>query len=513
MSLPETVRLIADVPRVQARLRPQAVAMVHEGRKTTFLEMDRRSTAVARGLIAAGVRPGDRVAFLARDSDRLYECLFGCAKAGAVIMGINWRLKEREVRFILEDGEAAALFVSAESLPLVEGIVDELPGLRSVVLLDGESRSHPVLERWREAHAGDDPRLPGDPEAVAVQMYTSGTTGNPKGVQLPNRSFFDVILSMRRHGDPWIGMSPADVSLCAFPSFHIGGLWWAMTSMNAGACSIIVRSFTPAEALDLIQERGVTKICMVPAMIQMLLDEPGCEATDFSSLDHLVYGGSPIPVPLLERAMEVFGCEFAQIYGLTETGNTAVCLRPEDHRCGRPELLRAAGRPYPGVRVKCIDREGRELPPGEVGEICILSPANMVGYWKRPDATRETLVDGWVHTGDAGFIDEDGYVFVSDRIKDMIISAGENIYPAEIESVLAAHPGVAEVAVIGVPDERWGELVKAVVVPRPGAEPRVAEILAHARAHLADFKVPRTVDFVEALPRTPSGKVKKGVLR
>jgi long-chain acyl-CoA synthetase len=274
---------------------------------------------------------------------------------------------------------------------------------------------------------------------------------------------------------------------------------------------IVVGSFVAWQALELIQRHGVTKACMVPAMIQMLLAEPTCATTDFSTLEHMVYGGSPITRTCLTKAMERFGCGFAQIYGLTETGNTAVCLRPEDH--GRDDLLKAAGRPYPNVRAKVVDASGNPLDTGEVGEVCLHSPANMVGYWKNPEATAQTLIDGWIHTGDAGHIDDEGYVFVSDRIKDMIICAGENIYPAEVESVLASHPAVLEAAVIGVPDERWGELVKAVVVLRPGMSAPSAELLAHCRRDLADFKVPRSVDFTDALPRTPSGKVRKHILR
>jgi acyl-CoA synthetase (AMP-forming)/AMP-acid ligase II len=246
-------------------------------------------------------------------------------------------------------------------------------------------------------------------------------------------------------------------------------------------------------------------------MLQVCLSEPDCAGTDFSSLRTIVYGGSPIPRPVLETALRTFGCGFAQIYGLTETGNTAVCLRPDDHL--RPELHHAAGRPYPGVRIAIVDAEGRALGPGAIGEICIASPANMLGYWNRPEATAAVLRDGFVHTGDAGYVDAAGYVFVCDRLKDMICTAGENVYPAEVESVLCAHPAVAEAAVIGVPDERWGELVKAIVVLRPGMAATAAELLAAARTQIADFKVPRSIDFASVLPRTPSGKIQKHVLR
>jgi acyl-CoA synthetase (AMP-forming)/AMP-acid ligase II len=250
---------------------------------------------------------------------------------------------------------------------------------------------------------------------------------------------------------------------------------------------------------------------MVPAMIQVCLSEPDCARTDFSSLQTIVYGGSPIPRPNLEAAMRTFRCGFAQIYGLTETGNTAVCLRPADHL--RPELLEAAGRPYPGVHVKIVGADGAVLPARAIGEVCIRSPANMLGYWNRPDATAATLRGGYVHTGDAGFLDEEGYVHVCDRLKDMICAAGENVYPAEVESVLCAHPAVEQAAVIGVPDDRWGEQVKAVVVVRAGNTVTPGELMAFARKQLADFKVPRSVDFAGALPRTPSGKIQKHVLR
>jgi acyl-CoA synthetase (AMP-forming)/AMP-acid ligase II len=286
-----------------------------------------------------------------------------------------------------------------------------------------------------------------------------------------------------------------------------------MTGLNAGATNVVMDAFAGWRLLEHIERERVTKVCMVPAMIQVALSEPRAPTTDFASLGHVVYGGSPIPRSLLERALSTFGCDLVQIYGLTETGNTAVCLRGEDHLDLGSERLKAAGRPYPGVALRVIDGQGRDLPAREVGEICIRSPANMVGYWNRPEATAETLVDGWVHTGDAGYLDESGYVYVHDRIKDMVLYAGENVYPAEIESVLCAHPAVREAAVIGVPDERWGELVKAVVVLNEGASVRVRELLAFARASLADFKVPKSVDFVDALPRTPSGKIRKAVLR
>jgi len=500
------VQVLADIARWHGARRPDAPAVVFGSRTVSFSELDRRSNQVAHGLLAAGITPGARVGVLGKDSDLGVEVLFGCAKANGVLLGVNWRLAAPEVRFILEHARAEILFVDPDQHGRISEVLPALPDLRHVVLLDDASFS-----KWRDGHPTTDPDLAHDPDAVAAQMYTSGTTGNPKGVMLANRSFFAIVRGMKDIGDPWIGWTGDDVSLLSFPLFHIGGLWWAMTSLCAGARLIVVPAFVACESLRLIDRHRVTKACMVPAMIQMMLAEPDCETTDAGSLTHIIYGGSPITRTCLESAIATFGCAFGQIYGLTETGNTAVFLWPDDHR--REHLLRAAGRPYPNVRAKVIDEAGLEVPAGTVGEICLHSPANMVGYFENDEATATTFIDGWVHTGDAGFIDDEGYVFVNDRLKDMIISAGENIYPAEIESVVASHPALLECAVIGIPDDRWGELVKAVVVLRVGHTVKTKALIAHCRAQLADFKVPRSVDVIDALPRTPSGKVQKHILR
>lgn len=476
--------------------------MVFEGRTTTWAELDRRSNQVANGLRSLGVEPGDRIAVLARDDDHGVVVAFGCAKAGAVLLGINWRLAPPEVEYILEHAEATVLFMGPDQ----QDAPPDLPNLRHVISLRDEE-----FTSWRNGLDDSDPMLSQEAGDAAVQMYTSGTTGRPKGVVLAHRSFFAVVRSMKEQGDPWIGWTPNDVSLLSFPLFHIGGIWWAMTTLIAGARLVVVPSFVGEEALRLIEGHRVTKACMVPAMIQLMLNEPGCADADTSSLTHIIYGGSPITSTSLDAAIKQFRCQFGQIYGLTETGNTAVFLWPEDHQ--EEDLLQAAGRPYPCVQVKVVDEAGASLPPHTVGEICLRSAANMIGYFKNEEATKATLIDGWVHTGDAGCVNERGYVFVSDRLKDMIISAGENIYPAEIESVIAAFPGVRECAVIGVPNDRWGEVVKAFVVVKRGHELDRKAMARHCRASLADFKVPRSVEVIETLPRTPSGKVQKHVLR
>ncbi|MDD1622734.1 MAG: fatty acid--CoA ligase [Methylococcaceae bacterium] len=504
---------LAEMCSHQAQARPNAVAFLANNHPHTFLQLELGSNQVGHGLTEAGVKSGSRVAIFGKDSVAHYEILFGCAKIKAVLVDLNWRLAPPEILYILNDAETEVLFVAQAFFPLVEAMVSQLTSVRTIVALDGEHPDWPAYEDWKAARPDAQPSCEYCPDDVAVQMYSSGTTGRPKGVQLANYSFFRLMQGMRAAGDPWMELNPADTLLLSLPQFHIGGLWWAIQGYAVGATGVIVDTFVAWQALQLIEGHKVTKAVLVPAMIQLMLEEPSCAQTDLSSIKGIVYGGSPISPPLLRKAMETFGCDFFQIYGLTETGNTAVCLRPADHFPIDSPRLKAAGKPYAGVEIKIIDGQGRILPPMRSGEICIKSPSNMLGYWKNESATAQTLVGGWVHTGDVGYKDQDGYVYVCDRIKDMIIYAGENLFPAEIEAVLSEHEAVAEVAVIGIPDEKWGEVVKAFVVPRQGGEIKQRELIDFARSRIADFKVPKSITFVDALPRNPSGKVLKRVLR
>jgi acyl-CoA synthetase (AMP-forming)/AMP-acid ligase II len=530
------VRTLPDLLRRQARERPARPAIVSGGETVSFAELDAAANRVANALLAAGLGPRARVALIAKDSVRGYEVLFGCVKAGVVALSINWRLAPREIAYILADARVEWVFGGRDFASELEALRAELPAIRRIVVFPGGPAGHagpggrpeeagggaPAgprdgavrdLDDWLAGHGDVDPGATSGPDDVVFQLYTSGTTGTPKGVQLTNRSFFDLMNGMARGGDPWIGLGPRDVILLPLPSFHIAGVWWTIRSLAAGATCIVMPAFVGWQVLDHVARHCVTRLCLVPAMIQVLLAEPGVRTTDLSSLTHIIYGASPIAPVLLQQAMATFRCAMVQVYGMTETGNVAVSLRAEDHTLPVTPRMHSAGRALPGVSLTVIDPQGRVLGPRQIGEICIHSPANMIGYWNLDAATAEALRDGWIHSGDAGFLDEDGYLFIQDRVKDMIIYAGENIYPAEIESVLHEHPAVAEVAVIGVPDARWGEVVKAVVVPRPGASATAAEIIAFARERIAEFKLPKSVDFVAALPRTPSGKVKKAELR
>jgi long-chain acyl-CoA synthetase len=302
--------------------------------------------------------------------------------------------------------------------------------------------------------------------------------------------------------------------LVALPVGHVGGVAWAIVGFYSGARTIVLREFNPAVVLDAIEREGVSRLFVVPTALQQLLLQPRVRQIDYRRLRHILYGASPIAIDLLREATQVFGCGFCQQYGMTETAGTIVFLPPEDHVAGS-QRMRAAGKAMPGVEIRVVDAHSREpLAAGQVGEVETRSVANMVGYWRWPAATAQTIDDaGWLRTGDAGYLDEDGYLYIHDRFKDMIVSGAENIYPAEVENAIYGHPAVQEVAVIGVPDEKWGEAVKAIVVPKEGANADEADIIAFARTRIAAFKAPKSIEFVAALPKGPSGKILRRVLR
>ncbi|MEV3965519.1 long-chain-fatty-acid--CoA ligase [Nocardia sp. NPDC050193] len=469
-------------------------------RTLTFAELDNTSDRIAAALDAAGIGPGARVAYLGLESVDFYALLFGCAKAGVVFVPINNRLSQDEIAHILVDSEPALLLAEAN-------FSYGSPDVGTVISMsDGDSSG------WYGHFPADRPHRVISADDAVVQLYTSGTTGRPKGVVLAHRSFFAVREALDDASLDWLDWRPDDVTLVGLPGFHIGGMWCALQSVLAGATTVTIPRFDAATAVALVAESAVSVLCAVPAALQWMLAEPAADAAALASIRKIIYGGAPMPEDVLARAESVIGCDFAQIYGLTETGNTAVCLSPADHRL-RGDRLRSVGRPYPGFDVKVIDLDARPVPTGAVGEICLRTPAHMIGYFGNETATDTTLVDGWIHTGDAGHLDDDGYLYLSDRIKDLIIVGGEHVYPAEVERVLRAHPGVSDVAVVGAPDTQFGELAHAVVVASPDTDVTANELLTFAGQRLAAHKVPAGFDFVANLPRNASGKILRHRLR
>ena len=483
------MRTVAEVVRWRARRHPELPMTWFQGRSRTFREVDTSSSELAGGLVAElGVRPGDRVAVLDKNSDDYLELIFALDKAGAVLVPVNWRLTPREVAQIVGDASPA------------------------VLVLGEEFRASATECDCRVMTFGDLPRSGSDPgrdteEAVAWQLYTSGTTGLPKGAMLTNRNLLGLVGPFSFECPE---LTEGSRSLVAMPLYHIGGSGWALAALGYGATAVVMREVVPQELLEVLTQQRVETAFLVPAVLLFLTQLPGVEQADFSALKNILYGASPISQELLRRAIETFGCRFTQVYGLTETTGAITALRHEDHT---GERLLSCGRSMFGGEVKAVDPSGKEVAAGEIGEIVYRGSGVMAGYWGRPEDTAAAIRDGWFHSGDAGTIDPDGFVYIRDRIKDMIVSGGENIYPAELESVLAGHPAVADVAIIGVPDDRWGETVKAIVVRRPEAALTETELLDWSRERLAGFKRPRSVDFTDSIPRNPSGKILKRELR
>lgn len=506
----EAMPFLADIPRVQAERHPGRTALWFEGKVTTFAELDRRANQVANGLMAFGVEPDDRVGYLAKNTDVYYEMMFGCAKSRSVMNGVNTRLASPEIKFILSDANVKVLFVGEDFYDVIETIRADLPYLKQVIAIDGGRDDWPAYEAWRDDCDDTPPVLEIRGEDDVIQLYTSGTTGLPKGVQLTNDNYKSF---MGQAGQlEWAHYDVSDGLMNAMPLFHVAGVNCGVLGLAQATRTIVLREIDPALILKLIEEQDVNHAFWVPAVILMLTQMPNVREVDFSNLKQVFYGASPIAEDLLIEAQDIMGARFTQVYGLTETVGGGTFLPPEAHDPAWGKL-RSCGVPYPGTIIRVMDGDGKPVPTGEVGEIAIRSGFIMKGYWNRPEATKDAIREEFFYTGDAGYFDEDGFLFIHDRVKDMIVSGGENVYPAEVENALFGHPEIADVAVIGVPDEKWGEAVKAIVVPKPQTSPNPEDIIAFARERIAGYKLPKSVDFATELPRNPSGKILRRQLR
>jgi acyl-CoA synthetase (AMP-forming)/AMP-acid ligase II len=489
--------------RRHAAERGAAIALRFGAEAVCYAELERRARRVANGLIAAGVRPGDRVAYLGKNTLDYLEYFLGAARARAVVVPINWRLAQAEVAFILGDAGPKCLLVERPFEALAALLAADLPRW-----VTGEA-----FAAWRDAQPDTDQPGATDWSEPLLQLYTSGTTGRPKGAVLTHRSLFGLRTDPDIH-PPWYRWSDSDVSLIAMPVAHVSGTGWAIWTLQHGACGIIVREFDPHAVFEQIVEHRISKLMMVPTAMQIAVRHPLARSTDFSFFRYIYYGGAPLPAALLAECIEVFRCGFVQMYGMTETSGTITALAPEDHDPAKGGRMRSVGQPLAGVEITIMDAGGRPVEVGAIGEIATRSAANMAGYFKNPVATAEAIdAAGWLRTGDAGSLDADGFLYLHDRVKDMIISGGENIYPAEVENAIFGHPAVAEVAVIGVPDDKWGEAVKAVIVPVAGAHRDDAAVIAWAAERIARYKLPKVIEWVEALPRNHTGKVLRRELR
>ncbi|WP_442947191.1 long-chain-fatty-acid--CoA ligase [Noviherbaspirillum sp.] len=492
---------------------PERIATVFGDRQQTFHQMAQRVARLAGALQSLGVRASDRVAMLALNSDRYAEYFQAVWWAGAVTNPVNTRWSVPEIVYSLADCDSQVLIVDDQYLPLVEQIQERTRCVHTLIYA-GDRATPPGMLGYEDLIADatpvEDAMRGGD--ALAAILYTGGTTGFPKGVMLSHTNFW--IASIARMAE--MGGQPGSISLIATPLFHVGGAGRLVGQSIGGNTIVIVPSFTAEGVLDAVERHGVNDLMLVPTMLQMLLDHPAFERRKMATIKRISYGASPIALPLLERTLDLFpGVEFASAYGMTETaasvcGNPPVNHGPEARKSG---LVRSVGRAGYGCEIRIVDSDGNELPRGAVGEVIIRGGCVMLGYWKKPAETAAALRDGWLHTGDGGYLDEDGYLYIVDRIKDMIVTGGENVYSAEVENILARHPAVSVCAVIGIPSRQWGESVHAVVVLQTGSQATEEELRAHCRTALAGYKCPKSVEFREAMPLSAAGKVVKAQLR
>lgn len=505
--------ILSDVIVHHGQRYREKTAVIAGERRLSYSALKERVLKLSNGLRGLGLVPGDRVGILSTNCGEYIECVFAIAEAGLVWVPLNFRLTAPEVAFIVNDAECAALIYSSDLIGTVEPLIGLAHDVRAWIAI-GESRApghryEDLLSRGSDSRA---PARPSENDLVAI-MYTSGTTGNPKGAMLSHRQ----LVSGMTYTAIASGATADDVSLQVIPQFHAGGNMAQMAEILVGATTVVAPRFDPEQVTALIERERVSFVCFVPSMLVFMLESPQLTAKRVTSIRRVMYGGSAISSDRLSRALEIFNADFQQVYGQTEAGVFATMLHGDDHRAGlepsRSDLLLSCGRESLGYSVRIVDADGQELPPGQVGEIAIHSSSVMQGYWNLPDATSKSVRSGWLHTGDLGRRDPVNYFYIVDRKIDLIVSGGENVYPVEVENVVSAHPDVLEVAVIGVPDPKWGEAVKAIVALRAGAQPSEAKIIEFCLGKIAGFKTPKSIDFVATLPRTSSGKVIKTELR
>ena len=501
---------LAEVIKHNAQTYPDKVAFIFENRRYTFKQVNQRINSLINALASFGVKKGGRVAILSYNCPQYFE-VFGLAKAGRVCVPLDNRSAGRELVYLINNCEANTLIVANEFIDKVSSIRPEIPLVKNIVCLNAIRPDMLNYEQLIADSPANEPAEAVDKDDPCLFTYTSGTTGRPKGAVCTHKSIIaECVL-------PCYDVTPDDICLCVMPLFHAGGsLGYVFPCFYAGAAIVVLRGFDERLVLQTIEREKITHTSLVPIMINRLLQYPDIGKYDLSSLRTIKYTGSPIAVEVLKTAIRRFGSIFFQAFGQTEA-NMISFLGKEDHKVtgSQREIRRlaSAGKPIAMEQVRVVNDHDEDVPIGEVGEVIVRSPRVMKEYWKMPEATEETFKGGWLHTGDVGRMDEDGYLYLVDRKKDVIISGGENIYSKEIEDVLFLHPAVSEVAVIGAPDEKWGESVKAIVVLKEEAKATEEELINFCKEHLASWKKPKSVEFWHELSKNPAGKIMKAKIR
>jgi acyl-CoA synthetase (AMP-forming)/AMP-acid ligase II len=504
----------ADIIYRNALLYPNQEAFVYGDTRITFSQFNTRVNKLIHALHEMGVKKGDVLGILSWSCLQFVEVYGAAMKGGFIASPFNPRLREDELDYIINYSEANTLFVGPELLEVANSLRPRLPKVRNFISLESSDPSMLAHHDLLVSYHGQEPDVQVDEDDPVCIIYTSGTTGMPRGALYTHRRFIEdsktLVIDM--------GLQPRDKRVQITPLFHIAGNTHFRASLYIGGCNIILKFFDPAATLQIIQDERATHMDFVPTHLVAMLNLPDLNKYDISSMKFLWYGASPMPLEVLKKGVKAFGPIFAQGYGQSESGPAISHLPKEDHNVlDRPKKeqkkLMSAGRPDIGVQVRIVDNDGNDVEPGEVGEIIVRSKQIMVEYWRKPDDTLANVVNGWLHTGDMGYYDDEGYIYIVDRKKDMIISGGENVYPREVEEILYRHPAVLEAAVIGTPDPYWIEKVHAVVVTKKGASTTAEELIAFCKEHIAGYKAPKSVEFVDSLPKNPAGKILKRELR
>ncbi|MEY2927794.1 MAG: hypothetical protein RL367_2271 [Pseudomonadota bacterium] len=475
--------------------------------RVSYRDLEIQVAAAMRIFAASGLKPGDPIAWCGANNPVFIAVMLACMRAGLVLVPVNWRQKAREIAWLLADsGARLVLADTAFMLVVTQANEAKVP----VICIDGKDEAD--LPAWLAAQPVLSGVIGDDWNAASLMLYTSGTTGNPKGVQISEKALaFARQMELDSGGfDDW---DVGEVLLSPLPLFHIGGISWAMCGLHRGATVVLTTDTSPASLLDLCLAERVTRTFMVPQLVRGLVEEMVGRGIRVDHLKAIHYGAAPMDPPLLKRGIEQIGCRFLQYFGMTEVSGTISLLPPADHDLSRPQLLGSVGRALPGAAIEIRDPAGQVVPCGEAGEIWAKTPTMMLGYAGRADLTGQAIVDGWYRTGDGGRLDEAGYLYLTDRIKDMVVTGGENVYPAEVETVLREHPAVADCAVYGLPDAEWGERVCAAIELRAGQTATPDDVISFMKSQIAGYKVPRLVEVVTVLPRTASGKIQRGKVR
>jgi len=504
---------------IASAICPDRAAIVFEGQRFTYSQLNERVNRLGNALANLGVQRGDRVALLQVNANHCVEVYFAVAKLAAIYVPLNFRAKGDELTYMINTAGIHTLLAGERYADLVNSIKPELNTVKNYISLDNPHEGMLYYEDLLSSSSDDEVIGEIYDDDTTILMYTAGTTGFPKGVMLTHNSFAIYVMENVTPADPEM----EEKNILTVPLYHVAGIQAMMAATYGGRTLVMERQFDPREWMELVETEKVNRAMMVPTMLKQLLDHPEFSKHDLSSLRVITYGAAPMPLEVIKRAIEVFpGVGFINAFGQTETASTITSLSTADHvisgteeeREKKLKRLSSIGKPMSDVEMKVIDEEGKELSPGEVGEIVARGPRVMAGYWQDKEKTEKTIdKDGWVHTGDMGYMDEDGYFFLAGRATDMIIRAGENISPEEVEGVLHSHPAIDEAAVIGVPDEDWGEVPVCIVVLKEGKSATAEEIMEYCRGKLASYKRPRSVVFIDTLPRNPMGKVLKRILR